>query len=369
MEWGINLSRRKKLLPKGLIWRLSLLNLVVIAATIAISGLAIYNAACFLADGIGNLDVLRQQRFNTKLLEYLLIFSLIGLVIGGVLQYIFTSKMIKPIKRLTDAAKHLQQGEFPEEIKTTTHDEVGQLVVQFNQLIKQLQTNEVERVKIISDLSHEVRTPLSNLNGYLHALKSGDLTGDVAMFESLYQESNRLTELIEQLEVLKEWDSLTMNHYTTREVTEMSNLVEQCVQMFNWKLDKEQIVIETDVEQANLLLYPSGIQQVLTNIIDNAIMYYEGEAPIEIQGKSQEGIYTLMICGESAYIEESERERIFERFYRVDASRSRANGGSGLGLAIAKEIITHHDGEIWLDVCRSKQCFVFTLPIHQLDGN
>src|SRR5699024_4979322 len=107
VEWGIDMSRRKKLLPKGLIWRLSLLNLVVSAATIAISGLAIYNAACYRADGIGNLDVLRQQRFNTKLVEYLLIFSLIGLVIGSVLQYIFTSKMIKPIKRLTDAAKHL----------------------------------------------------------------------------------------------------------------------------------------------------------------------------------------------------------------------------------------------------------------------
>src|SRR5699024_4947719 len=109
VEWGINLSRRKKLLPKGLIWRLSLLNLVVIAATIAISGLAIYNAACFLAEGIGILDVLRRERVNTKLREYILMFRLISLVTGGVLQYIFTSKMIKPLNRQRDAAKHLQQ--------------------------------------------------------------------------------------------------------------------------------------------------------------------------------------------------------------------------------------------------------------------
>ena len=369
MEWGINLSRRKKLLPQGLIWRLSLLNVVVIAATIAISGIAIYNAACFLADGIGNLDVLRQQRFNRKLLEYLLVFSIVGLVIGGILQYVFTSKLIKPIKRLTDAAKHLQQGEFPEEIETTAQDEVGQLVAQFNQLITQLQTNERERVKLISDLSHEVRTPLSNLNGYLQALKSGDLTGDVAMYEALYQESKRLTELIEQLEQLKEWDSLTVNQYTTREVTEMSNLVEQCVQMFHWKLDKERIDIATNVEQANLWLYPSGIQQVITNLIDNAIMYYEGTAPIEIVGMREEDTYKLMICGESAYIEESERERIFERFYRIDASRSRANGGSGLGLAIAKEIVTHHGGEIWVDVYETRQCFSLTLPIHEIKNH
>src|SRR5699024_4706058 len=119
----INMSRRQKLLPQGLIWSLSILNVEVIAATIAISGIAIYNAACFLADGIGNLDVLRPQRFNRKLLEYLLVFSIVGLVIGGILQYVFTSKLIKPIKRLTDAAKHLQQGEFPEEIETTAQED------------------------------------------------------------------------------------------------------------------------------------------------------------------------------------------------------------------------------------------------------
>ncbi|CAM3069511.1 ATP-binding protein [Filibacter tadaridae] len=359
-------ERLKHLLPKGFLWRLTFLNIAVIAIAIGVSGWAVYNTACFLVEGMGHLDGQRQRRFNATLRQYFWVFSLTGVVAGSFLHYYFTKKLINPVRQLIESTKRLQKGEYPDPVESPSHDEVGRLVQQFNNLIHQLQSNEEHRHKLVSDLSHEFRTPLSNLNGYLRALQGGVIEGNPKLYESLYLESKRLTQMIEQLDQLKEWDYAASQTIARKETVNIGGEIDNCVAMFEWKLSQADIQINVELDEKEMTIQIQGIQQVVSNLLDNAIQYYEGFGPISIQGEAHATEYLFSITGPGTPIVSTEKNRIFERFYRVDASRSRETGGSGLGLAIAKEIIERHHGRIGVEPMEGANRFWFVLPFIQV---
>lgn len=349
-------------MPKGFLWRLTILNTFVIAAAIALSGWAIYNTACFLVEGIGNLNETRQKSFNVTLFQYLLIFTIIGISFGSLLHYYLTKRLIKPIKQLIESMKQLKTGEYPKPIKVTSQDEIGELVQHYNELIRQLSLNENQRNKLISDLSHEIRTPVANINGYLHALQAGVIKGDEKIFKALYEESKRLTQMIEQIDLIKEWDYISSQHMLKKEQVDITQLIRQSVSMFDWRLKEANIALHIALEDAQLMVHKEGIQQVLSNIINNAIRYYEGNGNISIRGESIGNKYVISVSGPSKKISPEDQDQLFERFYRTDQSRNRETGGSGLGLAIAKEIVQRHQGEIGLITEGRKNTFWVKLP-------
>ncbi|MBP1948185.1 sensor histidine kinase [Virgibacillus litoralis] len=360
------MSIRKRIiskLPKGFLWRLSALNFLVVASAIVVSGLATYNTACFLVDAMGGLEEQRQQQFNATLFNYLWIFIITAIVTGSLLHFYMTKKLIRPIRSLIESTKQLKKGNYPDPVEVTSQDEVGELAVQFNALIQQLHTNEQHRQKLVSDLSHEFRTPLTNLNGYLQSLERGDIQGNQDLYKALYQESQRLTVMIEQLEQLKEWDYVTSQTYSHSREVDIANLINQCVAMFQLQMEEKDIGLSVNVSSCKLHIHEEGIQQIISNLLENAIQYYNGEGGIHVLGEQQNSVYRIVVSGPSAFIPESERENIFERFYRLDTSRSRKTGGSGLGLAIAKEIIDRHGGQIGVISEKNTNTFWFTLPL------
>ncbi|WP_240455797.1 cell wall metabolism sensor histidine kinase WalK [Virgibacillus sp. Bac332] len=357
---------RKKItniLPESFLWRLTILHFLVIVVAMIISGWALYHTACFLAAGVGNLNEQRQEQFNQTLLNYVWLFIIISIIAGTIVYFYLTRRLLKPVRSLMHATELLKRGEYPEAITVSRKDEIGQLVEQYNELIEKLTKNEVERKKLVSDISHEFRTPLSNLNGYLLALKSGDITGDEQLFAALYQESKRLTSMLEQFDQLKKWDYTTSQTPYHKEKTAIHTLIQQCIAMFNWTLKQEKIAIDVQLEESSLSLHPEGIQQVVSNLLDNAIRYYQGTGAIHISGKVQQYQYIISITGPSENIPQMEQEKLFERFYRLDSSRSRETGGAGLGLAITKEIIDQHDGSITIRSSDNQNTFNVYLPI------
>ncbi|WP_217588027.1 sensor histidine kinase [Lentibacillus saliphilus] len=335
-----------RLLPHSLIGRLTFVNVVVIAGVIIASSWALYNTACFLAEGLGRLDEQRQLMFNRTLLNYLLTFIMTSLIAGGILHFYLTKKLLKPVRQLIASTKQMRAGKFPDPLPVTSQDELGLFVEQYNALIAQIELNETERQKYVQDLSHEFRTPLSNLNGYLKALSKGDIAGDMAMYQALYEESVRLTSMVEQLDRLKEWDHTANRSIMARESATMEDVIKQSVAMFDWKAQEQGITLKVDVADAEMSIHQEGIQQVISNFLDNAIRYYEGNGPVEVIGHPSGKGYRVNVTGPSIDIPADAKQHIFDRFYRVDASRSRETGGSGLGLSIAREIITQHGGEI-----------------------
>lgn len=362
-EWGINLSIKKSWLPKRFLWRLTFLNIVVVTTFIVLSSWAIYNTACFLVDGMASMNGQKQNQFNSTLFQYLWIFSIITIVTGSVIHFYLTKKLIQPLRILTESTKSMKQGQYPNPIEITSDDETGQLIGHFNELVTQLKDNQQFRQKLVSDLSHEFRTPLSNLNGYLNALKNGVIEGNPKLYESLLEESNRLTDMVVQLEQLKEWDNLAHQSLAEKEFVDIAVLIKQSVEMFRWLLKKEDITVEVQTEPEQIIVYNGGMQQVVRNLIENAIRYYQGTDPITITGEKLESEYRILVAGPGQPIPLEDQEKIFERFYRIDQSRNRDTGGTGLGLAITKEIVEHHKGKVGIQSNGNYHTFWVTLPL------
>ncbi|SET48518.1 two-component system, OmpR family, sensor histidine kinase BaeS [Oceanobacillus limi] len=350
------------LVPKQFLFRLTFINILVITAFVGLSSWAIYNTACVLAGGIVAMSNPKQAQFEATLLQYLWIFSISTIIIGSLTHFYLTKKLIHPLRELIYSTKKMKHGEYPKPITVKSDGEIAELVHHFNDLVKQLEENEKQRRKLVSDLSHEFRTPLSNLNGYLRALQSGVVKGDEKLYQSLYGESKRLIQLVEQMEQLKEWDYVSTLTFSKKEPIEINKLVDQSVEMFRWSMEQYNIDVEVAVEP-NLVMVNSGaITQVISNLLDNAIRYYEGTGPITITGENHQSVYILSVTGPSKPISLEEQVKVFERFYRIDHSRSKELGGSGLGLAISKEIIEHHHGKIGLTSNGNVHRFWFQIP-------
>lgn len=354
----------QSLWPKQILWRLTLLNTIAFAAVIILSSFGIYNAACALVSGMES-DVHQQNQFNTALLQFLWLFSAATIIIGSVLHFYFTKKLIEPLKELIESTKVMKDGRFPQVIEIQSEGEIGQLIGHFNELVQQLKLQEQSRQKIVSDLSHEFRTPLANLSGYMNALSNGVVKGNTNLFRSLHGEAKRLTEMVEQLEQLKEWDMAAAKTLVETKQEDMSQLIQQVVEMFHWRLQEKNIHIHTEPAHGMVSVYNSGIHQVLGNIIDNAIRYSKGTAPIQIEGRISESNYYVSVISKGQEILETDAEKIFDRFYRTDLSRNRYTGGSGLGLAISKEIVELHKGTIGLSFKNDHYVFWFSIPLEK----
>ncbi len=365
-EWGINLlvnKSKKAWFPKRFLWRLTFLNIIIISSFIVLSSWAIYHTACFLVDGMGARNGWSQELFNSTLFNYLLIFSIITIVAGSLIHFYLTKKLTQPLRELIKSTKIMKQGHYPQPIKVKSRDEIGELTEHFNGLIQQLINTQQSREKLVSDLSHEFRTPLSNLEGYLNALKNGIIEGDQKLYHSLLEESKRLTKMIEQLELLKEWDHISQQSYIEKETIDIDQLITQSANMFNWLIKGHNISVEVQVEHAKVKANYEGILQVMSNLIDNAIYYYQGTKPIVIKGVKDRETYIVSIAGPGQEIPTEHQSKVFDRFYRVDSSRNRETGGTGLGLAITKEIVEQHHGKIGLTSDNNYHTFCFSLPL------
>lgn len=341
-------------------WKLTFVNTIVIASVMAITGWAIYETACYLVGGIGNHSPTVQ--FNATLFHYFLIFTGLGILISTVIHFYLTKKIIQPVKSLINSTELLKEGHYPPAIESSASGEIGELINQYNGLVSRLKENERRKKILIDDLSHELRTPISNISGYLYALKEGDIDGNGDLFQLLHEQSEQLANLIEQLEGLQLWQGDRQRLNNEKQFVASTLFIEQCLDLFSYRIQKESVLINQSVEHANLWIHETGMQQVVSNIIDNALRYRVDDSAITIVGKKKNNGYSIHITSKGEPISEEDRRQIFNRFYRVESSRNRATGGSGLGLAIAKEIVENHRGKLTLQSDEGNHTFSIFIP-------
>src|SRR5690625_3213624 len=197
-----------------------------------------------------------------------MIFAAVAIIAASLLQYSMTKNLIQPVQQLIESTKQMKDGEYPMPVESDDHGEIGELTEHFNGLVNQLKANDADRNKLVSNLSHELRTPLTNLNGYLKALRDGHIEGDRELYNSMLDESKRITVLIEHVELFQEWRDISYNHYTVYNNINISNLVDQCIGMFKLQLEKNNIQLESSAEDCTFRMNAEGILQVLTNLID-----------------------------------------------------------------------------------------------------
>lgn len=256
-------------------------------------------------------------------------------------------RLVKPIKALAAATGQLAAGEFSTRVPVTSTDEFGQLARGFNSLAQTLEKNEQARRQWVADISHELRTPLSILRGEVEAIQDGIRAANPAAIDSLHGEVLRLERLVNDLYQLSLSDLGALTY--RKEELELAPLLSSVLASYRPQFVSRKIAMETSIPRdGNALLFgdPERMRQLFANLLDNALKYTDPGGAIAVRMACDSERIIIDIEDSAPGVPDSAIGRLFERLYRVEASRNRAAGGAGLGLAICRNIVEAHSGVI-----------------------
>jgi len=229
--------------------------------------------------------------------------------------------------------------------------------------IRQLETT---RREFVANVSHELRTPLSLIKGYVETLLDGAISEpelSAKFLQTIERHSNRLTNLIEDLLTISRLESgqITLQ---LRAIPLRAFAASLLAELQTRARERGTTIVNDIPEQLTGRADPDRLEQVFVNLVENAIKYGRAKGRVTVKGRTVNGNVELCVADDGPGIPAEARERVFERFYRVDKARSREGGGTGLGLAIVKHIVQSHGGKVWVESEAGHGAqFYFTLPI------
>lgn len=228
-------------------------------------------------------------------------------------------------------------------------NDIGGLIIVFQDITKEHKLDNM-RKEFVANVSHELKTPITTIKSYTETLMAGGIDEEIenSFLNVIDNECDRMTRLVRDLLQLSNLDYKKTNWKKVEvSVTELLNSILSKLD-FAFKEKEHKLVTKIEDNMENIVIDKDGIEQVILNIISNAIKYTENGGEIEIQAKTSNDFISILIKDNGIGIPLEDQKRIFERFYRVEKGRSRDLGGTGLGLAIARQIIEAHNGEISL---------------------
>jgi len=294
---------------------------------------------------------------------FLLAAGLAALAAVGLTLYL-SRQILRPIGKLTQAAHDLEAGNLSQRVQTSTRGEIGELAHAFNAMAESLAQNEKLRQQMVTDIAHELRTPLTNLRGYLEAIQDGLVKPDENTINLLYEEAIHLNQLVQDLQELAMAEAGQLRFI--KQAVTIDQVIKQTIAIAEPNASRKEITIDTNIPPniPDVLADQKRVSQILRNLLNNAINYTneQGTIFVRIQNTNKHVIISVKDTGEG--IAEKHLPYLFERFYRVDPSRSRITGGAGLGLAIVKHLVEAQGGEITVSSTVGIGTeFTFTLPI------
>jgi signal transduction histidine kinase len=289
--------------------------------------------------------------------------GLVAVVIALIITFFLSRRILAPVKSLTLATKRLGQGDFSQRVQSKDRSEVGELAQTFNSMADDLEQAERLKRNMVADVAHELRTPLSNIRGYLEAVRDGVIKPDVDTVRSLDEEATLLSRLVDDLQELSLAEAGELK--LVYQPSDISELIKQTVALVQAQAVTRGVSLSIDVTDklppANFDSY--RISQVVRNLLENAVVHTAKGDAITVAVRRKDNYLQVSVTDTGEGISAKDLPNIFERFYRVDKSRARATGGSGLGLTIAKRLVEAHGGEIEVRSEPGKgSCFIFTLP-------
>jgi signal transduction histidine kinase len=272
--------------------------------------------------------------------------------------------LLYTIEALTRAARRVADGHLSQRVNVRSRDELGMLAISFNDMADSLAHAERLRRNMVSDIAHELRTPLSNIQGYMEGLRDQVVKPDPEVFDSLNKEAKLLTRLVNDLQELALAEAGQL--YLSCQPICLKDVVRRAVSTIRPQADERGIQLSALLPETPLEVNGDAdrIGQILRNLLKNALIYTPDDGHIEVKVESHKTHATVLVCDSGVGIAPEHLPYIFERFYRADRSRSRATGGAGLGLAIVKQLVEAHGGKVWVEsILGSGSTFAFTLPI------
>ena len=269
----------------------------------------------------------------------------IALVIAALISLLLTLNFTGPVRKLARATKGLIGGEFKTRVNIKNKDELGKLSRDFNVLAKTLDKNSETQKQWLADISHELRTPLAILKSELEAIEDGVREFDEEALSSLSNEVNRLSTLVNDLYELTLSDIGAMK-YQMIEI-DLKEILNKTIQSYIERFKSQKIELKIEINESTIMLGDElRLTQLFTNLLENSLRYTDSPGIIEISLTTLNNNAVITVADSAPGVEQSSIDKIFDRFYREELSRSREKGGAGLGLAICTEIIDAHSGSI-----------------------
>jgi signal transduction histidine kinase len=296
--------------------------------------------------------------------KYFIWGGLVAIAIALLLTYFFSRRILAPMKALINAARHFGKGDFTRRVEDKKKGELGELAQSFNSMATDLERTERLRRNMVADIAHELRTPLSNLKGYLEAVSDGLVKPDKDTIRSLNEEATILSCLVDDLQELSLADAGEIKLNIQSE--NISSLINDTLNGIQAKATARDLALSADLPATLLMVSIDShrIRQVLLNLLENAVAHTDKGGKITVAAKQQGKMVHVSVADTGEGIPVEEQSLIFERFYRVDRSRTRKTGGSGLGLTIAKRLVEAHGGSIKVESEPGQgSTFTFTVPV------
>ncbi len=289
--------------------------------------------------------------------------ALLIALIGGLL---IATRLGRRVGRLERAARSVARGRYVEPLPVTSKDEIGQLTETFNQMQQQLQSVDVARKEFIATASHELRTPIFSLGGFVELLQDEDLDEDTRreFLETMGEQVERLQKLSVNLLDLSRLDSGSVELHT--EPVDLAELTRSIAGEFHPRLTEHgtELMLDVPEEGPSVLCDRERVAQIMRILLDNALRHTPAGTDVTVSATRYNGAAELTVADSGPGLPAGARAKVFERFFTGDAAR-----GAGLGLAIARELAERMDGRLVLSGERDVTAFTLELPSNGADGN
>ena len=282
--------------------------------------------------------------------------ALLIALFGG---YLVAARLARRVGRLERAARHVARGRFMEPLPVTAKDELGQLTDTFNEMQQQLRRVDVARKEFIATASHELRTPIFSLAGFVELLQDEDLDEDTRreFLDTMSEQVERLQKLSVNLLDLSRLDSGSVELQT--EPVDLAELTRSVAGEFHPRLAEHgtELRLEVPEEGPSASCDRERVAQIMRILLDNALRHTPQGTDVTVRAYRENGATELTVADTGPGLPAGARSKVFERFYTGDAAR-----GAGLGLAIARELAERMDGRLLLETERGSTVFTLELP-------
>jgi len=353
--------------PSPLLWKLlainsSILGLVLVFVWVATDTLA----ATYFSELMEQYHISPGEihaMFLDAVHRYLVWAVTAGLALALVFSYLLTRRVLRPLSLMAQMTEQVAEGNFQARVDVSGSDELAELGRAFNEMADGLNRVEQLRKQLVADVAHEVRTPLTNVRGYLEALRDGVLPPDRATFDMLQTEVLRLIKLTNDLLQLARADAARA--HLQRAPFDLPEMIDSVLTMNAAHFDEKSIRVRTCYESgAELTMHadPEKILQAIGNLVENAWQYTPSGGSFTIEARRDTDGIRVEFANDSAAVSDADLRLMFERFYRPERSRSRDHGGAGIGLSVVKELIEAHDGRVGAYQSEGRLRIWFSLP-------